>query len=89
MTDTPHAIRSNSWPDRYPAPKRTPVEPDDKVALHDLPPAKKRRIWAWLKANAPELAAFYEGPEFKLMRDTFGAVPAIPREMVRKALEGT
>lgn len=89
MDDTPHAIRSRSWPDRYPARDLPPpVEPDKNVALHDLPPEKKRRIWNYLKANHPELAAFYEGEFFREMRTQFDAVPALPRDLVRKALDG-
>lgn len=89
MDDTPHAIRSRSWPDRYPVPNTPPVEPDNNVALHDLSPERKRIIWAWLKANAPDLATFYESEQYQEFRRLFNAVPAIPRDMVRKALEGT
>jgi hypothetical protein len=71
-----------------PRPNADGVALSRSVRIADLEPAKKRALWAWMKANDAGTAALLasEGTQ-ALLRAFPGASPVVDIDVVRKACE--
>lgn len=58
------------------------------VNLAILPPDRKRRLWDRLQQQQPALAAVMQDAAVREMRELFGAVVHLPRELVKELLDG-
>lgn len=68
--------------------ERSSSDPVESADVSALPPDQKRRLWSWLQANRPQLAALLQDPAIGVFRQTFDASVHLPRELVQEALRG-
>lgn len=57
------------------------------VDVSALDPEQKRRLWAWIKANRPDLANILTAPAVGEIRELFSAKLMLPNDIVRDALD--
>lgn len=57
-----------------------------RVDLAALPPASKRRAWAWIRKHRPELAEFLRSETYVRLRDELGCTPIL--ELTQQEMEG-
>lgn len=63
------------------------IAPSRSVRVADLSDVKKRRLWAWIKANDPETGAWMKSPEVAAISAKFpGSSPVLDIDYVRRAL---
>lgn len=75
-----------SWPDRFPQPPLPPIAPIG-IALHDLSPEKRKRIWQWMQRNDPAMVTQLNSPEYQALRAAFNATIVLPRDYIECALQ--
>ena len=63
------------------------IPPSRSVRVADLSDYKKRRLWAWIKANDPATGAWMKSPEVAAISAKFpGTSPVLDIDYVRRAL---
>lgn len=62
---------------------------DDQVSASRLTPQDKARVWAYIKANRPDLVAFFADPDVARLIKQCGAVPRFDRTLIEEALRAS
>ncbi len=63
------------------------IAPSRSVRIADLSPEKKRRLWAWIQRNDPDMQALITGPEMGALNAVFpGTSVVVDIDYVKGAL---
>lgn len=78
----------HGWVPAEESTENTGIPPSRSVRIADLSAPKKRQLWTWIQAHAPQLAAELTGPDMRRLMDAFpGASPVLDITLVDEALQ--